>query len=208
MFKLDTVVSRACSDQNVGGGHRYTGRPRASCEIKGSIPNCVVDAEFRQQPFEIPEHLLITIAPRAIPQLQANDGAPARLTGIECARHPVSDSRVSIRSKHVDPRRGVDQDHRNSAFAALLQEFLDAQQILAGSRVLGEFGHALAAVEFLDGSDDCFALRLCLRESDGVRKVVIGNIYGGLHDSIIALTVFPVKAAGNTTGRMRTLVPA
>ena len=67
MFELDLVVSRACGDQDVSGGHRDTVRPRASREIKGSTPNCVVDGEFRQQPFEIPKYLLITIAPRAIP---------------------------------------------------------------------------------------------------------------------------------------------
>jgi hypothetical protein len=67
MFKFDVVVSRACSDQDVGGGYRDTGRARASCEIKGSIPNRVVDVEFRQQPFEIPKYLPVTISPRAIP---------------------------------------------------------------------------------------------------------------------------------------------
>ncbi|MGD0503875.1 MAG: hypothetical protein ABSD02_14125 [Steroidobacteraceae bacterium] len=40
----------------------------------------------------------------------------------------------------------------------MLQEFLDAHQILAGSRVLGEFGHALTAVEFLDGRDDSLSM--------------------------------------------------
>ncbi len=67
MFKLDLVVSRACSDQDVSGGDRDTGGTRASCEIKGSTPNCVVDGEFRQQPFEIPKYLPFTIATCAIP---------------------------------------------------------------------------------------------------------------------------------------------
>ena len=85
----------------------------------------------------------------------------------------------------MNPGGGVDQDHGHSAFATLLQEFLNAHQILAGSRVLGELGHALTAVEFLDGSNDCFALRLCLGESNSIRKVAIGNINSGLHDSIL-----------------------
>ena len=85
----------------------------------------------------------------------------------------------------MNPGGGVDQDHGHLAFATLLQEFLNAHQILAGSRVLGELGHALAAVEFLDSSDDCFALRLCLGESNSVCKVAIGNINSGLHDSIL-----------------------
>ena len=93
----------------------------------------------------------------------------------------------------MNPGGGVDQDHGNLAFATLLQEFLDAQKILAGSRVLAELGHALAAVEFLDGSDDCFALRLCLGESNSVCKVAVGNINGGLHDSILSVRVFPVN---------------
>jgi hypothetical protein len=90
-----------------------------------------------------------------------------------------------------------------SAFSALLQEFLNAHQILAGSRVLGEFGHALTAVEFLDGGYDCFALRLCLGESNGIRKVAIGNINGGFHDSILLICIFPVKENRNTPAGFR-----
>jgi hypothetical protein len=103
MFKLDLVMSRACGDQNVSSRDRDTGGTGAPCEIKGLAPNRIVDGEFRQQPFEISKYLLITIASCAIPQLQPNDGAPTGLTGIERARNPVSDSRISIRSKHVNP---------------------------------------------------------------------------------------------------------
>jgi hypothetical protein len=85
----------------------------------------------------------------------------------------------------------------------LLQEFLDAHQILASSRMLGEFGHALTAVEFLDGSDDCFALRLCLCESNSVCKVAIGNINGGFQDSILSVLIFPVNDEKNTLGDVR-----
>ncbi|MGD0503874.1 MAG: hypothetical protein ABSD02_14120 [Steroidobacteraceae bacterium] len=67
MFKLDLVVSRACGDQDIRGGDRDTGRTRASCEIKGSVPNCIVDGEFRQEPFEIPKYFLVAIATCAIP---------------------------------------------------------------------------------------------------------------------------------------------
>jgi hypothetical protein len=67
MFKFDLVVSRACGDQDVSSRDRDTGGTRASCEIKGGTPNCIVDGEFRQQPFEIPKYLLITIATGAIP---------------------------------------------------------------------------------------------------------------------------------------------
>jgi len=62
MFELDLVVSRACCDQDVSGRNRDTGGTRASCEIIGGTPNCIVDGEFRQQPFEIPKYLLIAIA--------------------------------------------------------------------------------------------------------------------------------------------------
>jgi len=67
MFKLDLVVSRACGDQDVGSRDRDTGGTRASCEITGDTPNGIVDGEFRQQPFEIPKYLPITIATGAIP---------------------------------------------------------------------------------------------------------------------------------------------
>ncbi len=67
MFKLDLVVSRARGDQNVSGRDRDTGGTRAACEIKGVAPNCIVDGEFRQQPFEIPKYLLIAIATCAVP---------------------------------------------------------------------------------------------------------------------------------------------
>ncbi|HWX33017.1 MAG TPA: hypothetical protein VNZ53_37005 [Steroidobacteraceae bacterium] len=67
MFKLDFVVSRARGDQDVSSRDRDTGGTRASCEIKGGTPNCIVDGEFRQQPFEIPQYPLITIATSAIP---------------------------------------------------------------------------------------------------------------------------------------------
>jgi hypothetical protein len=66
-LEFDVVVSRASSDQDVRGGHRDTGRACASREIKGGIPNCAVDAKFRQQSLEIPEHLPVTIAPCAVP---------------------------------------------------------------------------------------------------------------------------------------------
>ena len=67
MLKLDFMVPCAGGDQDIGGGDRDTGGTRASCKIKGSTPNGVVDGEFRQQSFEILEHLLITIAAGAIP---------------------------------------------------------------------------------------------------------------------------------------------
>jgi len=67
MFKLDLVVSRACGNQDVSSGDRDSGGTRASCEIKGSTPNRVVDAEFRQEPLEVPKYLLITIPTCAIP---------------------------------------------------------------------------------------------------------------------------------------------
>jgi hypothetical protein len=67
MLKVDSVVSRACGDQDVSSRDRDAGGTRASCEIKGCTPNCIVDGEFRQQPFEIPKHLLITIATGTIP---------------------------------------------------------------------------------------------------------------------------------------------
>ena len=67
MFKFDLVVSRACGDQNVSSRDRDTGGTGASCEFKGVAPNCIVDGEFRQQPFEIPEYFLITISSCAIP---------------------------------------------------------------------------------------------------------------------------------------------
>ena len=93
----------------------------------------------------------------------------------------------------MNPGGGVDQDHGILAFATLLQKFFHAHQVLAGSRVLCELGHALTAVEFLDGSDDCFTLRLCFGKSNGVLKVVIGNINGGLHDSILSIDIFQVN---------------
>jgi hypothetical protein len=67
MIKRDLVVSRACGDQDVSSRDRDTGGTRASCEIKGGTPNCIVDGQFRQQPFEIPKYPLITIATSAIP---------------------------------------------------------------------------------------------------------------------------------------------
>jgi len=199
MFKLYLMVSRACRDQDISGGDRDTGRTRASREVKGGIPNDIVDGEFRQQPFEIPNYLLIAIATCAIPQLQPDYGTPRGFAGIECAHHPVPDNNVSIRPEHMNPGGGVDQDHGNSAFATLLQEFLDAHQVLAGSRMLGQFGHPLTAVEFLDGSDDCLALRFRLGESNGVRKVAIGNINCGFHESTLSSRVFPVNDKWNTS---------
>jgi hypothetical protein len=83
------------------------------------------------------------------------------------------------------------------ALATLLQQFLDTHQVLAGSRVLGELGHALTAVEFLDGSDDCLALGFCLRESNDIFKVAIGNIDGSLHDSFLSPFVFLDNAKRN-----------
>ena len=67
MFEFNVVVSRACGDQDVSSRDRDTGGTRASCEIKGGTPNCTIDGEFWQKPFEIPEYLLITIATSAIP---------------------------------------------------------------------------------------------------------------------------------------------
>src|ERR1700722_2556195 len=98
----------------------------------------------------------------------------------------------------MKPGGGVDQNPGPPAFSTLLQEFLNAHQILASTRVLGEFGHALTAVEFLDRSNDCFALRLCLGESHSICKVAIGNIKCGLHDSILSELIFPFERIGNT----------
>jgi hypothetical protein len=61
------MVPRACRDQDISSRDTDTGGTRAPCEIIGGAPNCIVDGEFRQQPFEIPEYLLITIATGAIP---------------------------------------------------------------------------------------------------------------------------------------------
>lgn len=102
----------------------------------------------------------------------------------------------------MNPGGGIDQDHGHSALATLLEEFVDADQILAGSRVPGQFSHPLTAVEFLDGSDDCFALRLCLAESHCVRKLAIWNINGGFHDSTLSIMIFSVNVMWNNDGRV------
>jgi transcriptional regulator with XRE-family HTH domain len=67
--------------------------------------------------------------------------------------------------------------------------------------MFGEFRHALAAVEFLDRSDDGFALRLGLGKSHGIRKVAVGNIHGGLHDSILRILVFQIEEIENTASQ-------
>jgi hypothetical protein len=67
VFKFDLMVSRARRDQDIRSGHRDTDGTGAPREIEGGAPNCMVDAEFRQQPFEILEYLLIAIAACTIP---------------------------------------------------------------------------------------------------------------------------------------------
>ena len=67
MFKLDLMVPRASGNQDIGRRDRNTGGARASRKFKGSAPDCMVDAQFRKQAFEISKHLLVTIATRAIP---------------------------------------------------------------------------------------------------------------------------------------------
>jgi len=78
------------------------------------------------------------------------------------------------------------------------QEILNAEQVLASSRMLDELAHALAAIEFLNRGDNCIALCLRLGEPNGVREVAIGNIYSRFHDSILGAHVFHVKGNGNT----------
>jgi hypothetical protein len=87
MFKLDLIVSR---------------------EVGGGTPNRMVDVEFRQQPFEIPEYFPIAVPAGTVPLLQSDNCAPTRLTRIESAHHPASGDHVAIRSKHVNPGRRVD----------------------------------------------------------------------------------------------------
>jgi hypothetical protein len=72
--------------------------------------------------------------------------------------------------------------------------------------VLGELAHTLTAIEFLDRGDNRIALRLCLGETNGVREVAIGNIYRGLHDSILRSYIFQVNDIWNTAGRTN-LIP-
>jgi hypothetical protein len=67
MFELNLVVLRTCGNQDVSSRDRDTGGTRTSCEIAGGTPNRIVDGEFRQDPFEISNYLLVTIATRAIP---------------------------------------------------------------------------------------------------------------------------------------------
>ena len=67
MFKLDLVVSRARGNQDISSRNRDAGGTGASREIKGGIPNCIVDVKFRQQSFEILEYFLITIAASTVP---------------------------------------------------------------------------------------------------------------------------------------------
>jgi hypothetical protein len=87
----------------------------------------------------------------------------------------------------VYPGGGVDEDHRDSTFPTLRQEVIHAHEILARSRVSGEFGHPLAAIEFLNGRDDRLALRLRPGEPHGILEIIIGNIYRRFHDSILGI---------------------
>jgi len=67
MLEFNLVLMRACGDQNAGSGNRDTGGTRAPCEIKGGVPDSIVDGELGQESLELPKHLLVTISTRAIP---------------------------------------------------------------------------------------------------------------------------------------------
>ncbi|MCY4064869.1 MAG: hypothetical protein OXF57_00695, partial [Rhodospirillaceae bacterium] len=94
--------------------------------------------------------------------------------------------RVAVRPKHVNPARRVDQDQESGA-AALGLKLFRRHQILAGSGVAGEFGHAHAAVEVCDRADHGLALGPGPGEPDGILKLAIGNIDGRLHAARISV---------------------
>ncbi len=48
MLELDFVVPRARGNQYIGSGDRNAGGTCASGKVKGSIPNRIIDVEFRQ----------------------------------------------------------------------------------------------------------------------------------------------------------------
>jgi hypothetical protein len=67
MLELDPVVPRARGDQDVSGRNRDSGGTGASGEIARGTPDRIVNAEFRQQPFEIFEYFFISVPAGAIP---------------------------------------------------------------------------------------------------------------------------------------------
>ncbi len=103
MLQIRIVMLRARRDEQIGCGNGYTARTGLACEIAGASPDILINLKLRQEPFEIPQRLFFTLTSCAVPQLQADNGAPARLTCLKGSLDASAYRGIPIRPQKVDP---------------------------------------------------------------------------------------------------------
>ena len=98
------IVSGARHDQEIRWRHGDTRRTCATCELVGTAPYVLVDSQFWQDSLKISQYFFFSIAASAIPEFKSNHGAPASLTRLQRALHPLPHRAVTRWAKQVDPR--------------------------------------------------------------------------------------------------------
>jgi len=100
---------RAGRDRHIGRGNGYATRSGAAGERICIAPDVVVNRQHREDGREVAKRPLLPVAACAIPQLELNDWAPARLPRLEGSLDTATDRRIAVWTQEVNPGRGVNQ---------------------------------------------------------------------------------------------------
>jgi len=71
------------------------------------------------------------------------------------------------------------------------------EPITERTRILDELGHPSAPIEVFERFHDSLSLGLCLHEAHGFFQFILGNIYSGLHTSILNCMRIQIKLLRN-----------
>ena len=105
--------SSRCRIRMIRTSEASTVTPRAPAR-RASLWACAQTSSLIASSGSVFTNSLRTFCPCAVPEFELYDRAPAGLAGSEGCRHPIPHGRIAIRLEHVDPARGVDEDHGSS----------------------------------------------------------------------------------------------
>jgi hypothetical protein len=96
--RLDTrtVMKRTCGDQYISGGNCYPLGARPTCQIKGYLPNIIINPQFWEGSLKISKYGTLTLGPRAVPKLEPDQRAPTRFAVRQRTCYPLPNIFISL----------------------------------------------------------------------------------------------------------------
>ena len=98
-----TVMERARGDQNIRGGNCDPLGARATRQIKGHLPNIIINLQFREGSLKVSKYGTLTLGPRAVPKLEPDQRTPTRFAFRERTFDPAPNFFITLWPQKMNP---------------------------------------------------------------------------------------------------------